>query len=113
MATGLGGCAWRTGVTEHYFGPVLFRYSAPRDDRAVATEVVSVGVLGEMGRQWGASVGVVDRVTVAPRYVGEAQADEAASHPRWSRPLSPLGPPAAERWSFSLLYLRVEDRKRV
>lgn len=103
-----GGCAWRSATAEYYLGPVLFRYGPPVDDRPATSEVMVIGLLGEGGQQWGLSFGVVERTTIAPRYVDGMTARDPADAPRWSTPLSPLPPPVPGRWNLSLLYLRVD-----
>jgi hypothetical protein len=109
-ALATGGCAWRTGTAEHYVGPVLFRYSAPADDRPGTTQVVAIGILGEIGRQLGLSLGVVDRIAVSAHDRSRPDTDDPGPAPTWSTPLSPLPPPAPDRWNASLLYLRVTGR---
>ena len=102
-----GGCAWRTGTAEHYVGPVLFRYSAPADDLPATSQVVAIGILGEIGRQLGISLGVIDRIAVSPRDRTSPGADDPGPTPAWSTPLSPLPSPTPGRWNASFLYLRV------
>jgi hypothetical protein len=104
----LYGCAWRSGAAEYYFGPVLFRYSPPLEDRPAISQVTAIGVFGEAGRQWGLSLGVVARTTISPRLIGSTESGATPNSPRWSTPLNPLGAPVPGRWNFSLLYLRVD-----
>jgi hypothetical protein len=102
-----GGCAWRTGAAEHYVGPVLFRYSAPADDGPATSQVVAIGVLGEIGRQVGISLGVIDRIAVSPRDRSSPDAGDPGASAAWSTPLSPLPAPGPGRWNASLVYQRV------
>ena len=100
-----GGCAWRTGQTEHYIGPVLFRYVEPPSGKARVSQVERLGIAGEMGRQWGLTLGLSGRTAVAPRPADAAPATEPW---RWSTPLCLLPPPEVGRWNLSLVYLREE-----
>jgi hypothetical protein len=103
----LHGCVWRGGATEHYLGPVLFRYTPSQEDKPAINQVVALGVLGEGGRQWGLSLGVVERTTVSPQFIGGTEPGATPDSPRWSTPLNPLRSPAAGRWHLSPFYLRV------
>ena len=104
----LHGCAWRIGADEHYLGPVLYRYSPPLEDKPAISQVVAIGVLGESGRQWGLSFGVVERTTVSPQLLGGTDPGTSMNSPRWSTPLNPLGSPVPYRWHLSPFYLCVE-----
>jgi hypothetical protein len=104
----LHGCVWRGGATEHYLGPVLFRYTPSQEDKPAINQVVALGVLGEGGRQWGLSLGVVERTTVSPQFIGGTEPGATPDSPRWSTPLNPLRSPAAGRWHLSPFYLRVD-----
>ena len=99
------GCALRTGRTEHYIGPTFFRLAQPPQAQAYVTQVVQLGVAAEAGTQWGLSLGVVDRIAVAP-YCNCAESDTQGAKMEWSTPLGPFELPPAGRWGFSLLYLR-------
>jgi hypothetical protein len=90
-----GGCAWRSGGAEHYLGPVMFRHTAGAGGEAVVSQVRSLGLLAEGGRQWGLTLGMLDRITVAPR---------TAPGPVWTA--LGVGPLVPERWHLSLAYLR-------
>jgi hypothetical protein len=94
-----GGCAWRTGTAEHYVGPVRFRYNAPAADRPATSQVVAIGLLGEIGRQLGISLGVIDRIAVSPRDRTFPAGDDPRPMPTWSTPLSPLPSPTSGRWN--------------
>ena len=109
VAYSASGCAWRTATAEHYFGPVLFRYSPPEGDAPATNQVVAVGALGEAGRQWGMSLGVVERITVSPAYMRGTEREEAQQRPQWSMLLGGLVSPAPRRWTFSPVYLRVDE----
>ncbi len=102
------GCAVRMRGSEHYFGPVLFRYAAPPAARAYVSEVRALGALLEAGTQWGVSLGDFRRVALA------AAEGECASDPsmpsawRWTR-LEPWDPnPTPGSWHLSLFHLQGE-----
>jgi len=101
------GCALRTGDTERYFGPVLFRFSDPRSAAAHVSQVRRLGVIGEAGTQWGLGAGYAERIAVAPLRLEGADASPGRAAPRWSRPLSLWPAPEPGRWNLSLLYLQV------
>ena len=102
----IGGCAWRAENTEHYFGPVLFRYAAPPQANAHVSEQRHLLVLIEAGQQWGVSVGWNTRVAVSPRRGdGGLRESEKAPPWRWSMPLGLFGSPEEGRWNLSLIYL--------
>lgn len=103
-----GGCALRVAGTEHYVGPVLFRHAAPPEGGAYVSQVVSLGLLGEAGSQWGAALGVVDRVAVAPSS-GSCEADGASRPVRWRRYGLPGTDLTAGAWHLSPFYLRGDD----
>jgi hypothetical protein len=96
------GCAWRSGETEHYLGPMLFRFSDPSNQNANISQVRAFGLLTEIGSRWGLTIGYAERVAVIPRYMNES----SGGNPIWSKPLSLFGPPTPDRWNMSLLYLR-------
>ncbi len=104
----LSGCAWRTGQVEHYVGPVLFRYMGPPGGEAHVIQVKHLGLSGEVGTQWGLSVGLSERTAIAPQAFSAAEPRPPIESARWSMPLSLLSPPVAERWNLSFLYLRGE-----
>jgi len=104
----LHSCAWRGGAAEHYLGPVLFRYSPPLEDRPAISQLVALGVFREGGRQWGLSLGGVERTTVSARLIGDMEPVATPKSPRWSTPLNLLGSPVPSRWTLSLFYLRVD-----
>lgn len=95
------GCAWRTGNVEHYFGPVLFRYSDAAESACNVTDVLGLGILAEGGRQWGLSAGFVNRLAAAPR--------QQATQTQWTRPWSLWRTTTPREWNLSLLYLRGEN----
>lgn len=103
-----GGCAWRSGGVEHYLGPVSFRHVSPPTGRAYVSQVVRWGLSTEGGSSWGISVGMSERISVAPVASAE-KTGLATRRPRWTSPLSAAGMPAENEWHLSLLYLRVED----
>ena len=106
----IGGCAWRAENTEHYWGPVLFRYTAPPQGNAYVSEQRHFLILIEGGRQWGISIGWKTRVSAsAQRIEGEPTGGEKAQSWRWSKPLSLFAGPVEGRWNLSLLYLRGEQ----
>ena len=105
LVAGLGGCAWRSASAEHYLGPVLFRYSEPRPDRAAIHQVVAIGALAEGGSQWGLTLGVVHRTSVVPRIVG---VEEPVTAPTPVARWTPVDvPPEPGRWNVSWFYLRL------
>src|SRR6266542_4397904 len=61
----LGGCAWYAPGSEHYFGPVFFRYSETSERSTLVAEIVRPAAAGEGGWQWGLTVGVAQRLVVA------------------------------------------------
>ena len=99
------GCAIRVAQTEHFVGPIWFRYSADEATRPQVIEVVRFGVAAEMGNQWGVTLGVLDRIAVAPREPGVT---DGAENYRWRLPLQSGPDPVPERWHVSWLYARVE-----
>ncbi len=104
-----GGCAWRSGNTEHYWGPVLFRYAAPPQGKAYVSEQRHFVLLIESGRQWGISLGWKTRVAVAPQRVEDTLSSQGrVSSWLWSKPLSLFGGPEEGAWNLSLVYLRGE-----
>ena len=106
------GCAWRMGNVEHYIGPVLFRYVGPPSGKAYVSQVIRYGISAEAGSEWGVSVGVSERIAVAPLPLPDGEARPPAPAPRWSTPLSLLRAPAANNWNLSVIYLRVEGLPR-
>lgn len=109
VACSSSGCAWRTATAERYFGPVLFRFSPPEGDAPAINQVISIGIFGEAGRQWGISLGVVERLTVSPVYMRGTDPEEPLRQAHWSMLLGGLVSPAPRRWNFSPLYLRVDE----
>jgi len=91
------GCAWRTAQSERYFGPVFHRTVAAADGRASVRQTRHLGLLLEMGRQWGLAVGFADRVAAAPVEIAGGDTDGE----QWSD----LGSARLGSWSFSPLYL--------
>jgi len=105
----VGGCAWRSGNTEHYWGPVLFRYIAPPTGKAYVSEQAHFLLSFEGGRQWGISLGWKTRVAVAAKRTGGKPADgQSSPNWEWSKPLSLFGGVREGGWNLSLLYLRGE-----
>ncbi len=107
VACSLFGCAWRTATAEHYFGPVLFRVSW-LDGAAPTSQVLAIGILAEGGRQWGVSLGVMERIAVSPVYMQGTDIEEPQRRPQWSA-LGAAVLPAVRHWMFSPVYLRVEE----
>jgi len=101
------GCAWRSGGVEHYIGPVSFRYVSPPSGKAYVGQVVRWGLSTEGGSSWGISVGMSERIGVAP--LSSSKIKSKSRLPRWSMPLSLVQTPAENQWHWSLFYLRVED----
>lgn len=88
------GCAVRTARHDYYLGPVLHRHVTVCERGADVSQVLSIGPLGEVGRQSGLALGVVDRVAVVPH-----------------EPAGPACTPSGEpRWRFSPFYLHVAHR---
>lgn len=100
------GCAWHAAGTEHYFGPVLFRYRETPDHGTLVSEVIRLAVAGEAGRQWGISVGMSRRLMAAAQ--DSCIEKEEPISPRLRVALSPYGTPHPGRWTFSPVYLRVD-----
>jgi hypothetical protein len=89
-------CAIRTSSAEHYVGPILYRRGTPCRDGADVLQVVQLGGAGEAGRQWGVSLGLVERVSATPRDGMQGCAAE------------PRADGERRRWHFSPLYTRFE-----
>jgi hypothetical protein len=102
---GAPGCAWRTANAEHYFGPVLFRYSEERQEECAVNDLWQVGVLAEGGRQWGLAVGAAERLTA------DLKPADGTAAPRWTRPWSFWPETTPGKWNLSLLYLRGDNVK--
>jgi hypothetical protein len=109
LAVGMlvAGCAWRTADTLHHVGPVLFRFHPPDASTGGISDLVHIGPFIEGGEQWGMSLGVSERIVVAPAFPGRPAAPErpasSASPVRWPA-LEALEP---GRWHVSLVYLRM------
>jgi hypothetical protein len=92
------GCAIRLSGREHYLGPVLYRSTPPCRPDGDLAQTAHVGMLVEAGSQWGATIGLADRIVAAPV--------DAACTETWAA-LAPLRfGTTPEHWSLSLLYLR-------
>lgn len=106
----LTGCAWRSMTADHYFGPVLFRSSAPPSGRAYVNQVMRIGVSGEAGTNWGVTFGVSERTMVAPEDFSAGNPHQNAKTFRPETPSVRHGADAehTEQWHFSPFYLRVE-----
>jgi len=102
----IAGCAIRLEGGEHYFGPVLFRFSDPDRASARVSQVVRVGVFGDVGSQWGIGLGYGERLAVAPMAIEGSEAGQSPS-PSWIRPLSLRRAPEPGQWNLSLFYLKV------
>jgi len=89
-------CAFRTAGADHYVGPILYRTAAACPDGADTTQVVSVGAAIETGRQWGLSLGFIERVAASPRD-GEIPCSTAAQ-----------GGTVDRRWHVSAIYVRFD-----
>jgi hypothetical protein len=103
----LAGCAWRSASAEHYLGPVFFRY---RDAGAAGPEIsqiVAVGVLGEAGRQWGLSIGVIERTVVSP--LDKTETPTATRNPGRYSLFTGVTRPG--HWGLSPLYYRVQTAR--
>jgi len=101
-------CAFRSGNTEQYIGPVLFRYAMPPNNNAYVSQIVRLGPSAEAGISWGVAMGMSERITVAPVIAATRQKEQTANSSHWLMPLSFSQTPAAGEWNFSLLYLCVE-----
>jgi hypothetical protein len=88
------GCAIRAARSDRYIGPVFHRSVTVCDRGADVSEVLSVGVLAEVGRQSGVALGVADRVAVVPH-------DDVPGQ---------CMPSGGSHWSFSPLWLSIEHR---
>jgi hypothetical protein len=100
IATTLGGCVVRTAATDHHVGPTLFRTRTACEEGTRVSQVVNVGLVAEMGRQWGVVVGASDRL--AARSAGDCT-DPA--QPQWRSPITVPLDPDPQRWTFSPLYV--------
>jgi hypothetical protein len=102
------GCAVRTGDTELYLGPVLFRYSGACRDETAISQIVQAGAVVEAGRQWGVTVGLAERIaaTAADGRPAPAPGEACAEQARWTAPVSIPFSLAPRRWIFSPIYLR-------
>ena len=78
--------------SEHYVGPVFFRYVGLTGKEGYVIQVRHLGFFGEAGTQWGLSVGLTDRVAAAPRIVDAEESYRPVEVSRWSTPLSFLSP---------------------
>jgi len=105
----MSACAWRSGGVEHYVGPVSFRHVSPPQGKAYVSQVVRWGLSAEGGSSWGVSVGMSERIAVAPISSTGTEAATAIKLPRWSMPFGTVPRPTENAWHLSLLYLRVED----
>lgn len=88
---------------------MLFRFGLSAGGGSATSQIVAVGLFGEVGRQWGLSFGVVDRIAVSPTYMNGANPDSTQAGPHWSMAGGARGPLIPLRWHFSPFYLRVED----
>jgi hypothetical protein len=103
----ISGCAWRTADTLHHVGPVLFRFHPPDASTGGISDLVHIGPFIEGGEQWGMSLGVTERIAVAPSFPGSTAAPAGTAMAE-----SPVRWPAFDalepgRWHLSLLYLRI------
>jgi hypothetical protein len=97
-----GGCAIRMGESEHFVGPMAFRYGASEGARAEVVEVLRFGLAADAGEQWGVALGVVNRVAVMPH-----APDHGAGY-RWTLPLQTGEVPTRGPWHMSWLYARLD-----
>lgn len=102
LALPLAGCAWRTDQADHVFGPTVYRFRGTSPGNSAVFQTFHAPLLLEGGRQWGLSVGGVQRLAlVAKRGEAETALQNAGEPPRgW------LIHPAPDHWRFSLFYLR-------
>ena len=98
----LSGCSWRTVDAEHYFGPVLYRFSDPLNAQAHVAQVRRIGVSAEAGTNWGIAIGMADRIVIAPKVIGMAEPEKPQT------PAQNTDSGASEDWHLSLLYLKIE-----
>jgi hypothetical protein len=97
------GCAWRTSRSEYVIGPTLYRFAASANQRPIAIETLTVPVLFEGGRQWGFSIGGVQRLAMTPRNSEQPHDDY--------KPRGVLLRPEPGRWNFSWFYLQAPLRQ--
>ena len=109
----VAGCVWRTETAEHYFGPVLFRYTTPATGHAHVAQQRHLLFLIEGGQQWGISVGLKDRVLALPEEMRDRPGKGEGS-PQWKWSMVPdwAGGLAENDWHVSLFYLRGERPAR-
>lgn len=97
------GCAWRTDRADHVLGPAFYRFKHSASGRVVAVQSVHAPLLLEGGRQWGVSVGAMQRLALVPeRRIQDTEGRQVSAPLRllWNRP-------QPGRWQFSLLYSRI------
>lgn len=108
----MSACAWRSGGVEHYVGPVSFRHISPPRGKAYVSQVIRWGLSVEGGSSWGISVGMSERIAVAPISSTGTKPGTAIKLPHWSMPFGTVPKPTENTWHLSLLYLRIEDVRR-
>lgn len=101
----INGCVLHGSYSDHYFGPVFFRYSAPPISKAYVDQIFHFGILAEVGKTCGLTLGVLDRVEVSP-ILGDVYKKTENNSWQVSQFFSEKPPP--NQWNFSLLYLRVD-----
>jgi hypothetical protein len=96
-------CAIRAPGADRYVGPVLYRETPRCRPDGTVVQTAHVGLLVEAGTQWGMSVGLADRVAVAP--APEAGRDcPPPGNGRATALAIPLGT-GPDRWHLSPVYL--------
>jgi len=103
----LTGCTWQTTHSAHVFGPVLFRYTVPPAGKAYLSQTKRFPLSLEGGQQWAASVGLSERLAIAP---GPA-AESAAPVETLSKPSGLFCSPKPGQWCLSLFYVRSELKR--
>lgn len=101
------GCVWRTSTSEHYIGPVLFRYAASSAYEAVVWQHRHFPLVVEAGRQWGMSLWWFDRIAAFPKDLDEPEHQRVpTSWRRWWLPFSSGEEISQGEWAWSPFYLR-------
>ena len=107
IALSQSSCAWRTSRADHVFGPALYRFSPPSHQKPAVVQTLHLPFLLEGGRQWGVSVGGIQRLALAPRRSnGAAGSEKSEAQPQGCWISSEPG-----NWHMSWLYLRAPLRE--
>lgn len=105
LLPGLTGCAWRTSHADHVLGPTFYRFNKFSPEGSLTVQTLHVPLLLEGGRQWGVSIGGVQRLAMVP---GETQRTAANSD---EQPRGCFISSQPNEWHFSWFYVRAPLRK--